>query len=89
MLTSLIPKPRDSYAIRRDIRERNEGPMKPSLTTRYNVLHRLLSDGLIEKEKDEIIDRRVRHTYRITGLGQQAVAEQECILQLLNAQPAA
>jgi DNA-binding PadR family transcriptional regulator len=58
--------------------------MKPSLATLYDMLHRLLSDGLIEKDKDEVIDGRVRRTYRITGLGQQAVSEKERILQLLN-----
>jgi DNA-binding PadR family transcriptional regulator len=84
VLTSLIPEPRYGYAIRRDIMERTEELMKPSLATLYDMLHRLLSDGLIEKDKDEVIDGRVRRTYRITGLGQQAIAEKERILQLLN-----
>jgi DNA-binding PadR family transcriptional regulator len=62
--------------------------MKPSLATVYDVLHRLLSDGLTEKDKDEVIDGRVRRTYRITSLGQQAMAEKERILQLPSARKA-
>lgn len=84
VLTSLIPEPQYGYAIRRDIMERTENLMKPSLATLYDVLHRLLSDGLIEKHSDEIIDGRTRRTYRITGLGEQAVAEKEHILKLLG-----
>jgi PadR family transcriptional regulator PadR len=89
VLTSLIPEPRYGYAIRRDIMERTEELMKPSLATLYDRLHRLLSDGLIEKDKDEVIAGRTRRTYRITGVGEQAVAEKEQILQLLSARPAA
>ena len=88
VLTSLIPQPQYGYAIRRDIMERTQGLMKPSLATLYDVLHRLLNDGLIEQHNDEIIDGRTRRTYRITGLGEQAMAEKEHILKLLGARPA-
>ena len=85
VLTSLIPKPLYGYAIRRDIMERTEGLIKPGLASLYDVLHRLLNDGLIEKDKDEVIDGRVRRTYRITGLGEHAIASKERILRLLKA----
>lgn len=89
VLTSLIPAPLYGYAIRRDIMERTEELIKPSLASLYDVLHRLLSDGLIEKDKDEVIDGRVRRTYQITGLGEQVIAGKERILQLLNSRTAA
>jgi DNA-binding PadR family transcriptional regulator len=82
-LNALIPKPLYGYAIRKDIEKWTEGQIKPSLATLYDILHRLLKDHLIEEGEDEIIDGRLRRTYQITGLGEQAMAQKRQIAALL------
>lgn len=79
VLTALIPVPLYGYAIRKDIMERTDGQVEPSLATLYEVLSRQLADGFIERAGDEVIEGRLRRTYRITGLGEEAMTEKERI----------
>jgi DNA-binding PadR family transcriptional regulator len=72
-LNALIPEDLYGYAIRRDIAEWTEGEIEPSLATLYDILHRLLKKGLIERAEDKIIDGRLRKTYRITDDGRDAM----------------
>jgi DNA-binding PadR family transcriptional regulator len=82
-LNALIPGASYGYAIRKDIAEWTEGQIEPSLATLYDVLHRLLEDGLIKRGEDKIIEGRLRRTYRITGLGKRAMTRKEQIAALL------
>ena len=83
-LGALSPTALYGYAIRRDITERTEGQLKPSLATLYDILRRLLEDDLIVRAEDEVIDGRLRRTYRITALGEQVMADKERIVALLH-----
>ena len=89
VLSALIPAPLYGYAIRKDIKERTDGQIEPSLATLYDILHRSLEDGLIERYDDVVLDGRIRRTYRITGLGEQAMAHKERIAALLRPRPLA
>ena len=83
VLRALIPNPLYGYAIRKDIRESTKGQIEPSLATLYDILHRLLDDGLIERAEDLVIDGRLRRTYRITGLAERAMRDKERIAAAL------
>ena len=83
VLNSLIPNPLYGYAIRREVKDRTEGQIEPSLATLYDILHRSLEDGLIERAEDVVIDGRLRRTYRITSLGEKAMSDKRLIAAAL------
>ncbi len=86
VLLALLHGPSYGYAIRTAIAKITDGEKKPSLASLYDSLARLLDDGFVERAKDEVVDGRVRRTYRITALGEQALeAKQRTMQQLLAA----
>ena len=72
-----------AYVIRKYIEEGTKGTINPSLATLYGSFSRLLKDGLIEREKDETVDGRVRRSYRITKSGCGAINNKKKVLQCL------
>jgi PadR family transcriptional regulator PadR len=69
VLTALADGPRHGYGIVREVAELSQGRVKLKIGSLYGVLDRLSADGLIEPDREEAHDGRLRRYYRLTGTG--------------------
>ncbi len=81
VLTALADQPLHGYAMIQDIDRTSGGAVKVHAGTLYTVLDRLTREGLVEVEREEIIQSRLRRYYRITGAGAQRLATESARLQ--------
>jgi DNA-binding PadR family transcriptional regulator len=78
VLTSLAAEPQHGYAVIEDVARISGGEVRLHAGTLYAVLDRLRSAGLVEVEREEVVQSRLRRYYRITALGaQRLTAETE------------
>jgi PadR family transcriptional regulator PadR len=87
ILTALAGGPRHGYGIVGEVAELSQGRVRLKIGSLYGVLDRLSTDGLIEPDREEARDGRLRRYYRITSDGRQALAE-EADLRVATAQVA-
>ncbi|WP_040478301.1 PadR family transcriptional regulator [Longispora albida] len=73
VLTALADAPRYGYAIRQEAEALSSGRVKLSVSSLYAVLDRLTAEELIERDRDEVADGRLRRYYRITSQGAQVL----------------
>jgi DNA-binding PadR family transcriptional regulator len=71
ILTALAARAQHGYGIMTDVERISEGRVRLRAGTLYAALDRLRSDGLIEADREEIVDARLRRYYRITDEGRQ------------------
>jgi DNA-binding PadR family transcriptional regulator len=76
ILTALAAGPQHGYAMIEDVRQTSAGEVKLHAGTLYAALDRLRTAGLIEVDREEIVQSRLRRYYRLTGLGAQRLAEE-------------
>jgi PadR family transcriptional regulator PadR len=76
VLTALADGPRHGYGIVGEVAELSQGRVKLKIGSLYGVLDRLSADGLIEPDREEAHDGRLRRYYRLTGDGRRALAEE-------------
>jgi DNA-binding PadR family transcriptional regulator len=76
ILTALAGESRHGYGIISDVEQFSTGRVRLRAGTLYTALDRLQSDGLIEPEREEIVDNRLRRYYRLTGTGARALGEE-------------
>ena len=76
VLTALADGPRHGYGIVGDVAELSQGQVMLKIGSLYGVLERLVSEGLIELDREEAHDGRLRRYYRLTGDGRSALAEE-------------
>jgi PadR family transcriptional regulator, regulatory protein PadR len=76
VLTALADGPRYGYGIVREVVELSQGRVKLKIGSLYGVLDRLSADGLIEPDREEAHDGRLRRYYRLTADGRRALAEE-------------
>ena len=76
VLTALAGEPRHGYGIVGEVDELSRGRVRLKIGSLYGVLDRLAADGLIEADREETRDGRLRRYYRITSDGRQALAEE-------------
>src|ERR1700743_1861421 len=76
VLTALADGPRHGYGIVSEVAELSQGRVKLKIGSLYGVLDRLSSDGLIEPDREEAHDGRLRRYYRLTADGRGALAEE-------------
>ncbi len=74
ILTALAAEPKHGYAVIEDVREISGGQVRLHTGTLYSVLDRLRESGLIEVEREEIVQSRLRRYYRLTGAGRERLA---------------
>ncbi|BCJ77477.1 PadR family transcriptional regulator [Catellatospora sp. IY07-71] len=74
ILTALAGEPKHGYAVIEDVREISGGQVRLHTGTLYSVLDRLRESGLIEVEREEIVQSRLRRYYRLTGAGRERLA---------------
>src|SRR5262250_1441175 len=76
VLTALADGPRHGYGIVREVEELSQGRVKLKIGSLYGVLDRLATEGLIEVDREEAHDGRLRRYYRLTRDGWRALAEE-------------
>ncbi|MFE9689498.1 PadR family transcriptional regulator [Micromonospora sp. NPDC005806] len=69
ILTALAETPRHGYAVIEDVLRISDGRVRLRAGTLYSVLDRLRADGLIEVDREEVVQSRLRRYYRLTALG--------------------
>jgi PadR family transcriptional regulator len=87
VLTALVGEPRHGYGIVREVAELSGGRVKLAVGTLYGVLDRLVSEGLAERDREEVANGRLRRYYRITDTGRRQLAS-EAERQATNARVA-
>jgi PadR family transcriptional regulator, regulatory protein PadR len=76
VLTALADGPRHGYGIVGEVAELSQGQVKPKIGSLYGVLERLAAGGLIEPDREEARDGRLRRYYRLTRDGRRALASE-------------
>ena len=73
ILTALAGPPLHGYGVLRQVAGLSADRVKLSAGTLYAALDRLAEDGLIEVDREETVDGRVRRYYRLTPRGSDAL----------------
>ena len=76
VLTALADGPMHGYGIVGEVVELSQGRVKLKIGSLYGVLDRLAAGGLIEPDREEAHDGRLRRYYRLTRDGRRALAEE-------------
>jgi PadR family transcriptional regulator, regulatory protein PadR len=76
VLTALADGPRHGYGIVREVAELSQQRVQLKIGSLYGVLDRLSADGLIEPDREEAHDGRLRRYFRLTRDGRLALAEE-------------
>ncbi len=74
VLAALAGGPRHGYGIVGEVAELSQGRVKLKIGSLYGVLDRLAAEGLIEPDREEPHDGRLRRYYRLTGDGRRVLA---------------
>jgi PadR family transcriptional regulator PadR len=81
ILTALAGGSQHGYGIITDVEQISDGRVRVRAGTLYTALDRLRADKLIEVDREEIVDNRLRRYYRLTSPGEQRLAEEATRLQ--------
>jgi PadR family transcriptional regulator PadR len=76
VLTALADGPRHGYGLVGEAAELSQGRVNLKIGSLYVVLDRLAGEGLIEPDREEAYDGRLRRYYRITRDGRRALAQE-------------
>jgi DNA-binding PadR family transcriptional regulator len=76
ILTALAEEPLHGYGVIRAVQDLSQGDVVLRPGTLYGALDRLTEQGLIEADREEAVDGRLRRYYRITDGGATALATQ-------------
>jgi DNA-binding PadR family transcriptional regulator len=74
ILTALVARSQHGYGIITDVHEISDGRVRLRPGTLYTALDRLRVDGMIEVDREEIVDSRLRRYYRLTPAGVKVLA---------------
>src|SRR5215472_15655980 len=69
ILTALAARPQHGYGIMTDVAQISGGRVRLRAGTLYAALNRLDTDRLVEVDREEIVDARLRRYYRLTPEG--------------------
>jgi DNA-binding PadR family transcriptional regulator len=87
VLTALVGEPRHGYGIVGEVDQLSGGRVRLKIGSLYGILDRLVSEGLVELDREEAYQGRLRRYYRITSAGLEAVRA-EAARQAANARAA-
>jgi DNA-binding PadR family transcriptional regulator len=76
ILTALANGSQHGYGILTDVAEISGGRVRLRAGTLYTALDRLRVDGLIEVDREEDVDGRLRRYYRLTPTGTRQLADE-------------
>jgi DNA-binding PadR family transcriptional regulator len=81
ILTALAAGSQHGYGIITDVENISGGRVRLRPGTLYTALDRLRAEKLIEVDREEIVDSRLRRYYRLMPLGEQQLAIEAVRLQ--------
>ena len=81
ILTALAAGSQHGYGIITDVQAISAGRVQLKAGTLYAALERLRADRLIEVDREEIVDSRLRRYYRLTPAGGEVLAAEAARLQ--------
>jgi DNA-binding PadR family transcriptional regulator len=81
ILTALAAGSQHGYGIIIDVQAISAGRVELKAGTLYAALDRLRADKLIEVDREEIVDSRLRRYYRLTPTGGELLADEAARLQ--------
>lgn len=81
ILTALAGGSQHGYGIISDVEQISQRRVRLRPGTLYTALDRLRDDGLIEVDREEIVDSRLRRYYRLTPTGGERLAEEAARLR--------
>ncbi|GAA3341406.1 hypothetical protein GCM10020358_32610 [Amorphoplanes nipponensis] len=76
ILTALAAEPTHGYGVIRAVEHLSQGEVVLRPGTLYGALDRLTEQGLVEVDREEAVDGRLRRYYRLTEPGAAALAAQ-------------
>ena len=76
VLASLLDGPLHGYAISARASELSDGDVRLTAGTLYGALERMAARGLVEIDREETVEGRLRRYYRLTGGGREAVVNE-------------
>lgn len=71
ILTALAAGAQHGYGIMTDVAQISDGRVRLRAGTLYAVLNRLTTERLVEFDREEVVDGRLRRYYRLTPQGAQ------------------
>ena len=74
ILTALAAGAQHGYGIMADVARISDGRVRLRAGTLYPALNRLCVEGLVEVDREEIVEARLRRYYRLTPAGTQRLA---------------
>jgi DNA-binding PadR family transcriptional regulator len=81
ILTALAAGPQHGYGIMTDVAQISGRRVKLRAGTLYAALDRLSADRLVEVDREEIVDTRLRRYYRLTPVGRSRLAAETARLR--------
>ncbi|MET8256326.1 helix-turn-helix transcriptional regulator [Micromonospora sp. NPDC005205] len=96
ILTALAREPMHGYGITSDVAALSGGRLALRPGTLYGALDRLADEGLVERDREEVVEGRLRRYYRLTEVGRSVLTAEterlrrnvEAATQRLRARPA-
>ncbi|MEU7902139.1 PadR family transcriptional regulator [Actinoplanes sp. NPDC049118] len=76
ILTALAAQPLHGYGLIQSVADLSDGDVRLRAGTLYGALDRLTGQGLIEIDRSEEVDGRLRRYYRLSDSGAAALADQ-------------
>jgi PadR family transcriptional regulator PadR len=76
VLASLLDGPLHGYAIATRAAELSEGRVRLTAGTLYGALERMASRGLVQVDREETVDGRLRRYYRLSDRGRETVTSE-------------
>jgi DNA-binding PadR family transcriptional regulator len=81
ILTALAGGTQHGYGIITDVERISDQRVRLRAGTLYTALERLRADRLVEVDREEIVDGRLRRYYRLTAVGLERLAAEAARLQ--------
>lgn len=72
LLTALADAPRHGYAVAQEVKTITDGRVVPRTGALYGALDRLLAEGLIKVEREEVVGGRARRIFALAPAGRSA-----------------
>ncbi|MEU9779908.1 PadR family transcriptional regulator [Streptomyces phaeochromogenes] len=71
LLTALADAPRHGYAVAQEVKAITDGRVVPRTGALYGALDRLLAEGLIKVEREEVVGGRARRIFALAPAGRE------------------
>ncbi len=81
ILTALAGGTQHGYGIITDVERISDQRVRLRAGTLYTALERLRADKLVEVDREEVVDGRLRRYYRLTAVGEERLAAEATRLQ--------